>query len=829
LGAFDGNVYDHWYPIDEVPNYGMSPVWQPDDEIDPQPDFSFNDEAEEFRMAIAHSRYTSTSPDHMEDPHPFVYGLSLLRYGNRVVGMAHNGGIEGSENLDIREAFVDMIGWNYWDYEENQNWPFPGLWYLDERLYADHNDSYLRYNGQEGVQDVIDSELYGMLLIRNLVTASYYQLTMDYEAFAIQYTINQLQNYADYDDDFTFTSLNILFTNGEDIYAVVKNRNSTQWNTHKIWYSEEGNNVCFASANNGALLPDDYFEDGWTSINTNNTYSAGQFVRVNQDGDYLDAFGEQCEEDEEQIEIEDPSWDIPPMVCAVDNPNQEWFPVNPRVALRANRGFIAAWETTDESASLCNIEGVYLNRVGLWDCSPFNMVTDATNILDQPYIAVDAEKNDYYLVYTETNPSSSATSIKLRKFDYDDEEDEWTPKSITTIFSDANFEVSNPCVAVNNEVVIVNWTQEDKSANTIVTKAYAEWDGGSMSTRTVGAPPVASSQKYPDILYIGDDGNDPLFVISQTQNIVSVLSEYGGVYMSLVSPKTIGGAPITASLIDTVDTEIFSIRSALALTDTFIICSYGHEYSASVSKVMSMRITAPDDDNPIPKWYEPAETLAIDIDTEDYILMPDVSNAGRADGYFDVVYSLGDKSEDDESQVWVAEYPNIGGTPPTPEMLENLSPANETPSIAISVDPEEETEDIRVILWAAAETEETYGVSGIAENYYPPHFPTSSQKAAPRFHDQEDNALPDGFVLHKVYPNPFNSTARIKFDLSKTSEIKLDIFDIQGRSVMTLADGNYQQGSHELVFNADKLPSGIYFYRLKSGSLEKVEKAILIK
>ncbi|MEX2656577.1 MAG: T9SS type A sorting domain-containing protein [Balneolales bacterium] len=78
--------------------------------------------------------------------------------------------------------------------------------------------------------------------------------------------------------------------------------------------------------------------------------------------------------------------------------------------------------------------------------------------------------------------------------------------------------------------------------------------------------------------------------------------------------------------------------------------------------------------------------------------------------------------------------------------------------------------------------------------------------------------LPQRFALHHNYPNPFNPATVIRYELPRTSEVRLEVFDLLGRRVATLVDGPVQAGRHEAHFNASRLSSGVYLYRLQAGS-----------
>jgi hypothetical protein len=85
------------------------------------------------------------------------------------------------------------------------------------------------------------------------------------------------------------------------------------------------------------------------------------------------------------------------------------------------------------------------------------------------------------------------------------------------------------------------------------------------------------------------------------------------------------------------------------------------------------------------------------------------------------------------------------------------------------------------------------------------------------------------FSLSQNYPNPFNPTTRIDYSLRKDTKMKLEVFDLLGRSVATLVDGQQRAGQHFVDFNASHLASGFYIYRLSSPQLTVSKKMILVK
>ncbi|MBK8550778.1 MAG: T9SS type A sorting domain-containing protein [Ignavibacteria bacterium] len=92
-----------------------------------------------------------------------------------------------------------------------------------------------------------------------------------------------------------------------------------------------------------------------------------------------------------------------------------------------------------------------------------------------------------------------------------------------------------------------------------------------------------------------------------------------------------------------------------------------------------------------------------------------------------------------------------------------------------------------------------------------------------------NSLVPEKFVLGNNYPNPFNPTTNIKFDIAKSTFAELKVFDSRGREVNTLVNEKLQAGTYEYNFNASNLPSGAYFYRLKTDEFTETKRMILVK
>lgn len=89
--------------------------------------------------------------------------------------------------------------------------------------------------------------------------------------------------------------------------------------------------------------------------------------------------------------------------------------------------------------------------------------------------------------------------------------------------------------------------------------------------------------------------------------------------------------------------------------------------------------------------------------------------------------------------------------------------------------------------------------------------------------------VPLEFRLRQNYPNPFNPTTMISYDIPEFSNVRLEVYNIQGQRVATLVNEAQNAGTYTVSFNASNLSSGIYLYRLQSGEFVSVQKMILVK
>jgi hypothetical protein len=88
---------------------------------------------------------------------------------------------------------------------------------------------------------------------------------------------------------------------------------------------------------------------------------------------------------------------------------------------------------------------------------------------------------------------------------------------------------------------------------------------------------------------------------------------------------------------------------------------------------------------------------------------------------------------------------------------------------------------------------------------------------------------PTEFRLEQNYPNPFNPTTRIRYQVYSIGQTTLKVYDILGNELATLVNEKKEPGYYEVEFNASSIASGVYVYRLQSGSFVKSKKMMVLK
>ena len=95
--------------------------------------------------------------------------------------------------------------------------------------------------------------------------------------------------------------------------------------------------------------------------------------------------------------------------------------------------------------------------------------------------------------------------------------------------------------------------------------------------------------------------------------------------------------------------------------------------------------------------------------------------------------------------------------------------------------------------------------------------------------ESETSNIPVSYALNQNYPNPFNPSTKINFTLPTQNNVKLTVYDITGKEVKELINGEFSAGDHTVDFNAANLASGAYIYRIQAGNFVESKKMVLLK
>jgi hypothetical protein len=94
---------------------------------------------------------------------------------------------------------------------------------------------------------------------------------------------------------------------------------------------------------------------------------------------------------------------------------------------------------------------------------------------------------------------------------------------------------------------------------------------------------------------------------------------------------------------------------------------------------------------------------------------------------------------------------------------------------------------------------------------------------------EEEVYIPPNHVLSQNFPNPFNPSTNISYDIPEQTHVIIKVSDVLGKLIITLVDGIKSAGSYNIQFNASNLPTGMYVLQMRAGDSGGFRKMILVK
>ena len=89
--------------------------------------------------------------------------------------------------------------------------------------------------------------------------------------------------------------------------------------------------------------------------------------------------------------------------------------------------------------------------------------------------------------------------------------------------------------------------------------------------------------------------------------------------------------------------------------------------------------------------------------------------------------------------------------------------------------------------------------------------------------------MPEEFLFHSLYPNPFNPVTNIKYSVPENTLVSIIVYDINGNMISELINQHQSVGTYNLMWNAEGYPSGVYFVKLDAGEFTQTQKLMLVK
>jgi predicted glutamine amidotransferase len=772
------------------------------------------------------------------DPHPFVYSLMGDDWS-----FQHNGTINHPDSVEnhIGTGFCALDIFHSRDFTAWQPW------------------------NTLSSKKRIDSEYYGMQLMKDYLIALNYYTTAPVTMTPMEWALNAAEDHIGAVS--SSTSLNAAWTNGQDIWQV---RRSDASHTVSFW-------PCSTSTDGVRMIS--------TRVRTDqpngmiwHEMSQGKYVKLNPYEDIVHGTTHSFQKSLQTM----PDTCITPRELRINGAdNATGSQISPAISVDpVHSTFVAVWE----DASTGRIKARWYNQMGLAEASEFFVdLGTANHTRSAPAIAHHPNGDLITIVWLD-KPSawSYYNKVMYRSYTWSQGNHAWQPIGTTesqlNVATTAGLGFRHPAISYSPHDLSENgtWGATWDGNDYKIYVHLSSWAANQELTYTPGASTYYSN---PDICYWGCVDK---YCTDERFKIIFVES---ALYVSPTARSIrTGSAKIT-------NYSYSSVSSARAMgsTTTSEYPSPSICYSGTLSSMTAgckqvfysvtnsqLRITSELHD-----YLRNIDQYIADVN------IPSSSGAAsrtdiarRTDG-FDICFS----KTNGTNGLDVYDALHTGTTVGNP-VLVNTTAGNsdqKNPCLAISQSYECRDGDTldfytrhdsiqapgvppfaqrRVILWqsngqSGGTTSDDVvgrfaGVYGVATNdrdwyyYDPTNFDidpanakddlddlaedeSGTQPGDGYAHETPAGTVPTVFAIQSAYPNPFNPTTTIRFDVPASCDVQIKIYDIQGRLAATLLNGYVSAGYHHLVFDGGNFSSGIYFVQMKAQNFSGVQKIQLIK
>ncbi len=756
-------------------------------------DEDIDDEATEFSAAIsdvisedpvavlAHTRY-ATAVTGIDDPHPFIYAMNDTTWS-----FIHNGYF-GSPGEAWEGNVANIIGANF------------------AALDIFRTEPLTYWNDDPGI---LDSKLYSILMMKNIMIDNTYRVGNDYR---LNNTYAKLAYATGVDDYF-----NSILSDGHSLY-VIRNVAAASYGLYEYINSTDDYSIVMK------------YNDGNEGIEFDEVEATHYYYYMNGGDEHLEGnFGGNG------------YWPQTSFYVNNETSSGQYYP---RISTGDDGSFVTVWRTSDGY----HIKARWLNQMAMVENLEFQVDQTATGYKYYPDVKHDPSTGDILVAWSEREVGDSyPTLIKTRRFEWNSTTRIWEGENEETIYDGITRRVDQPRIAFADHGGYVIVFENDQEL-----WAYGKYDDwGSLATRPaheiVG---ITGDQFYdPDVAWIGNSTYLDRYAVTWSNN--STTAGASGVYACHYNPY-LASSSVPTQIESMANPGYLYAKPSItrsSLNNYMIVY-----YERGDLDVRVKRLTVNGGFN-CPPLTLTTHSLDVTGTTANPVI------AKHSNYKYTVAYHDYDSGQ---YKTFIVPYSNGFGTPV--EITDNTQTStNKYPAIAISHNyPEygaldyetysdnDDYEERVVVVWQSyGHDGSSYGIAGRLKGYLPDsdeYFDwwdpsnnddfagtslLSSKNGGDTANllavDEDTDDLNLSYGISEIYPNPFNPTTSIRYSLPAANHVQIAVYDVTGRLVQTLYDGNKQVGTHSIEFDGSKLSSGVYFVRFLSGSKHEVRKIVLTK